>query len=266
MGLLNKIDKENIGSSNQAIVDHYADKIKIFINVVAELGYDGETFSINSIHNGGYASVNSSILSDMYKCIGKMPTIKSDIDLRINVDESMFIPNHLNVRVPNGNVELFPSGHNMTNDIMSEIHGININAKNLNIIADQIHISKSNIQVNTLQLTCDGLEKMINNIKGNITAEKIIYMPPYSHHKLFLNEVGIMDIIDKINTCDVSKINPIKQSGLDIYNIKTHIFTDGNEYICITKNISKYFQAGRTHVLADGWYLVQTNSIEIFDI
>ena len=266
MSLLNKSDKISVTSSNQAIADHYAGKIKIFLNIVAEFGYNGETFSIKSIHNSGYASIDSSVLNDMYKRIGKMSTIKSDIDMRINVNESIIIPNHLNVYVPDGDIELYPSFRNMNDNVMSEIHGINIKAKNLNIIADQIHISKVNIQVKSLQLTCDSLERMINNINGNITTEKIIYMPPYSHHKLFLNEVGIIDIMNNPNNPNWSKINPIKQSGLDIYNIRTHIFTDGNEYICITKDINKYFQPGRTHVLADGWYLMQTNSIEIFDI
>ena len=57
--------------------------------------------------------------------------------------------------------------------------------------------------------------------------------------------------------------NDIKEFGLDVHNIQTHIFVGDGEYFCITKNINKYSHNRWIYKISNEWYLVYSRCNEI---
>ena len=261
MSLLNKKDKENIGSSSQVIIDYFTDKISMKSNESVNLKYTDNTFSISSTRNDGYVAMRASTLNDIYKHIGKSFTIKSDIDIVISMDEDAIIPDPINIHVPDGEIEFFTA----EDDRVYNIRGVNIKSKSFKIESDLIHIYNSNIQVERLNFEGEKIENINDCIHGNVNTDEVLYTPKGLYFETLPEDIGLTNIIDNINVYDLSKINPIEQSGLDIYCDKTHIFHNCDETIVITKEFNKYFQFGRMRELDGGWFLLRTNADKLFN-
>lgn len=218
-------------------------------------------FYIKSAYNNGYVNIYSSTLNDIYKYTGKSFTIKSDIDIIIGVDEDMIIPDQINIYVPNSEVDLFTT----TDDIIHNIRGVNIKSKSLKIDVDLIRIYNSNIQVERLNFEGEKIESINDCIHGNVNTDEVLYTPPGLYFETLPGDIGLTNIIDNINVCDLTNFNPIEQSGLDAYCDKTHIFHVCDEDIVITKEFNKYFQFGRMRELAGGWFLLRVKAGILFD-
>jgi len=261
MSLLNKNDKISTTSSNQIIIDYFTNKVSMKLNGPTELKYTDNTFSINSACNSGYAAIYSSALNDIYKHIGKSFTIKSDIDIIIDMDDDAIIPNPINIYVPNGEIEFFAA----TDDIIRNVRGVNIKSKSLKTESDLIRFYNTNIRVERLNFEGEKIENINDCIHGNVNTDEVLYTPKGLYFETLPEDIGLANIIDNINVYDLSKINPIEQSGLDIYCDKTHIFHNCYEAIVITKEFNKYFQFGRMRELDGGWFLLRTNADKLFN-
>lgn len=262
MSLLNKNDKIITTSSNQVIIDYFTEKISTKSNRPIDLKYADNTFYINSSHDSGYIAMWASTLNDIYKHIGKSFTIKSDIDIVISMDEDAIIPDPINIHVPNGEVEIFAA----EDDHMYNIRGVNIKSKSLKIDVDLIRIYNSNIQVERLNFEGEKIESINDCIHGNVNTDEVLYTPQGLYFETLPEDIGLTNIIDNINVCDLTNFNPIEQSGLDAYCDKTHIFHVCDEDIVITKEFNKYFQFGRMRELAGGWFLLRVKAGILFSV
>ena len=259
MSLLNTKDKISTTSSYQQIADHFIGKFDIYPINEVKVKYDGEVFSIDSGEYDLGATIKSPILNDMSQCIGKPFTLKTNINMGIMMTENMYTLHLINIHTNSG-LEILLLNDD-SNDI-KEFCGVNIKTNTLYITLDKMRIFNSDIHAGSIHVVCEDPNVVINNFRGNINAEKIVYSASSNDWVPFINEIKT-SILSKPNGSEIETSDPIKEFGLDVHNIQTHIFVGDGEYFCITKNINKYSHNRWIYKIANEWYLVYSRCNEI---
>lgn len=262
MSLLNTKDKLSTTSSYQQIVDHFAGEFGIYPIDEAKFKYDGEVFSIDSGKYDLGAYVKSHTLNDMSRCIGKPFTININFNTGIRMTENMHTLHPINMHIDSG-LEIIPPNDNSTD--ITEFCGVNINANTLYISLDKIHIFNSNIRTKSIHIECESPDVAINNFRGNINTEKVVYSASLDGWASFIRKIE-MSILSRPNGSEIETSDPINEFGLNTHNIQTHIFVGNGEYFAITKNINKYSHNRWIYKLAGDWYLVYSRCNEIIYI
>lgn len=259
MSLLNTKDKTSSSALYHQIADHFIGKFDIYPIDEVKVEYDGEVFSIDSGEYDLGAIVKSSILNDMSRCIGKLFTLKANINMGIMMTENMHTLHPINIHTNSGLEILLP---NDDSNNIKNFCGVNIKTNTLYITLDKMHISNSDIQAGSIHVVCEDPDVVINNFRGNINAEKIVYSAYSNGWASFIKRIEI-SILSKPNGSEIKTSDPIKEFGLDAHNIQTYIFVRNGEYFCITKNINKYSHNRWIYKIANEWYLVYSRYNEI---
>lgn len=262
MSLLNTKDKTSLSASHHQIADHFIGKFDIYPIDEVKVKYDGEVFSIDSGEYDLGATIKSPILNDMSRCIGKLFTININFNMGIMMTENMHTLHPINIHTNSALEILLPNDD--SNDI-KEFCGVNIKTNTLYITLDKMHISNSDIQAGSIHVVCEDPNVVINNFRGNINTEKIVYSASSNGWVPFINKIETL-IMSNPNGSEIETSDPIKEFGLDVYNIQTHIFVGDCEYFCITKNINKYSHNRWIYKIANDWYLVYSRCNEIIYI
>lgn len=259
MSLLNTKDKTSSSALYHQIADHFIGKFNIYPIDEVKVKYDGEVFSIDSGEYDLGAIVKSSILNDMSRCIGKSFTLKANINMSIMMTENMHTLHPINIHT-NSELEILLPNDDSNN--IKNFCGVNIKTNTLYITLDKMCIFNSDIQAGSIHIVCENPNVVINNFRGNINTEKIVYSARFNGWVSFIKRIEI-SILSKPNGSEIETLDPIKEFGLDVYNIQTHIFVRDCEYFCITKNINKYSHNRWIYKIANDWYLVYSRCNEI---
>lgn len=238
MSLLNKIDKENVGSSNQVIADGYSNKFKAFDksnNPIRMLGLEYRDGAFNIISNDQIDTISfeSTTINDIHNDIHKKVIINSESDLHINMGQNVTIENEIRTTK---NISIFPSMLSFNGSFITGLSNISIFAEKLTFCPTLIKLCDSNIKVNTLTLSNIQNIKDLKNVNGHIELNRLdVYTANHIAWEEFFKVFS-----DKEQVSKLAEYNLIKSIGLDQYISNTYRIVDFDKTVIITKDPIMY--------------------------
>lgn len=273
MSLLDKSNKENSNSVMEGIADKYNLRFKPHFNGEVELSYEDNEFRLSSNEFG--SDFNFDTINDMYNDVQREFTLSTDLNLHIRVCDS-FPKDQITIK-SSEDIELKPTVRNEAFSRVVTMQNINIFANLLEVSCSCIKLLDVNIESYMFVLYNLTRERLSNNISGHVKSSRVkMYMNnDWDFKQMFESIVGsnIRDgfLNGKVNKKllkELQNINPIKRSGINIFDTNTYYIGHHDKCFVITRkqSIINTFKE-LSYKMADGWYLIYTDEpIDLYGI
>ena len=171
MGLLDKINKENIGSINQDIADKY---LQLIFGNEVEL-YQGlfanDVLYINGSISRYHVSLKINVLHDIHNDIKRDFTISSNLGAAIYVDVDSDLDS-IALGYVKIKCKLTCQLFNLINNNV-KLENINIESDAVVIDLSNIQLSNANIRANNIQIISGCTMEAFKDISGNISTDNL---------------------------------------------------------------------------------------------